>query len=71
MKLNFFKFCESKWLMKNWLLTVPLNKAKSEFKENERLQKKYFILKWKKDKWQDLTHAEKLDKMRFNWIIWK
>ena len=68
--LTLTTYWDKSWLIKNWLLTVPMKKLQTKFKENELLKKKYFILKTKSDKGIDLTFSEKSIKLRFNDIIW-
>jgi len=56
--LNIMQFAEKAWYTKNWIATEDRAYIKKKYLENQRKQKRYFILKYKLEKNGKLSPKE-------------
>jgi len=67
--MDLLEFWKRRWLIKKWLAIVSIANLNKEYKENLRLQKKFFALK--KVPYDKYSRKDKIDSLSFSWIIWK
>lgn len=69
---NILEFAAKKQYLVNWFLVdKTIKEVERELKDNEIKKRKFFVLNNKIKKWEQLTHAEKID-IQFNLkdIVW-
>ncbi len=58
--MDVMEFANKAWYMDWGFINKPLPEIHKKYKENLQNQKKYFIIKNKKDKWSVLTQQEEI-----------
>lgn len=58
--MDVMEFANKAWYMDWGFINKPLPEIQKKYKENLQNQKKYFIIKNKKDKWQTITQQEEI-----------
>ena len=58
--MDVMEFANKAWYMDWGFINKPLPEIHKKYKENLQNQKKYFIIKNKKDKWQTITQQEEI-----------
>ena len=58
--MDVMEFADKAWYMDWGFINKPLPEIHKKYKENLQNQKKYFIIKNKKDKWSILTQQEEI-----------
>ena len=69
--MNIIDFWNRSWYIINWSINISMQELTKKYKENEAMKKRYFVIKAKKEKWYDLTHAERLLLFKSKDIIWE